>query len=75
MSTTENVMSLHPNDAHEEQGKTRPISTLTENHLLPPSSTHDLDDHVLTVDWDGPDDPENPRKYVVHHLPFRIRLN
>ena len=78
MFTTENVSSLHHNDAHEEHSKTRPSSTLTENHPLPPStasSTHDLNDHVLTVDWDGPDDPENPRKYALHHLPFRIRLN
>jgi hypothetical protein len=75
MSTTENDMSLHHNDAHEEHSKTRPTSTLTESHLLPPSSTRNLDDHILTVDWDDPDDPENPRKYARYHFPFRIRLN
>ena len=68
MSTTESAISLHHNDAHEEHGKTRPTatesSTPTEGHLLPPSSTHDLDDHILAVDWEGADDPENPRKYA-----------
>ena len=68
-------MSFHHNNAHEEHNKTRPTSTLTESRLLPPNSTRELDDHILTIDWDGPDDPENPRKYARHHFPFRIRLN
>ena len=75
MSTTENSTSFHHDDAREEHVKTRPTSTLTESHLLPPSSTHDLNDHIVTVDWDGPDDPENPRKYARHHIPFPICLN
>jgi hypothetical protein len=75
MSTTENTMSLHHNEAHEEHSKTRPTSTLTESHLLPPSSTRNLDGHILAIDWDGPDDPENPRKYARHQIPFLIRLN
>ncbi|KAH9970653.1 major facilitator superfamily domain-containing protein [Russula compacta] len=60
---SKNVMYLHHNDAHEEHIKPRPISTLTESHLLPPSSARNLDDNILTVDWDGPDDPENPRNW------------
>lgn len=35
--------------------------TLTRGHLSPPSSTSD--DHILAVDWDGPNDPENPRNW------------
>jgi hypothetical protein len=64
MSTTENAMSLHHGYVQEEHSKTRPTSTLTESHLLPPSNIRNLDDHILTVDWDGPDDPANPRKYA-----------
>ncbi|KZP32045.1 hypothetical protein FIBSPDRAFT_551307 [Athelia psychrophila] len=26
-----------------------------------------LDNNVLTVDWDGPDDPENPQNCTMHH--------
>ncbi|KAN0121131.1 MFS general substrate transporter [Russula decolorans] len=63
MSTTENAMSLHHGYVQEEHSKTRPTSTLTESHLLPPSNIRNLDDHILTVDWDGPDDPANPRNW------------
>lgn len=70
MSTAKNAMSPHYSDAREEHSKSGPTSTLTESHLSPPSSTPDLDGHSLTVDWDGPDDPENPRKYAHHHFPF-----
>jgi hypothetical protein len=75
MSETENAISIHHIDAPDEHSKTRPTSTLTESHLLPPRSTRDLDDHIVIVDWDGPDDPENPRKYARYHFPFRTRLN
>lgn len=61
MSTTDKAMSLNRNSAHDEHGQTHP-PTLTRDHLLPPSSTSD--DRILTVDWDGPNDPENPRKYA-----------
>ena len=64
MSTTENAMSLHHNGAHEELSKTRPTSTLSDSRLSPSSATRTLDDHTLTVDWDGPDDPASPRKYA-----------
>jgi hypothetical protein len=61
MSTTEKAMSLNRNNAHDEHSMTHP-PTLTRGHLSPPSSTSD--DHILAVDWDGPNDPENPRKYA-----------
>jgi hypothetical protein len=61
MSTTEKAMSLNRNDAHDEHSKTD-SRTLTRGHLSSPSGTSD--DHILTVDWDGPNDPENPRKYA-----------
>ena len=52
------------NNAHEHR-KTHPPSTPTHGRLSPPSSTTtSSDDHILDVDWDGPDDPENPRKYA-----------
>jgi hypothetical protein len=49
----------HADDKHSE---THPPSTLTHGHLSPQSNTSG--DHILAVDWDGPDDPENPRKYA-----------
>jgi hypothetical protein len=54
-------MSLDRNNVHDEHSKAH-IPTLTRGHLSPPSSADD--DHILTVDWDGPNDPENPRKYA-----------
>ena len=30
--------------------------------LTPSARTDEGDDEVLIVDWDGPDDPENPKK-------------
>jgi hypothetical protein len=54
-------MSLnHSSDEHSE---THFPSTPTPSHLSPPGSTRASDDFP-TVDWDGPDDPENPRKYA-----------
>ncbi|KAF8479662.1 MFS polyamine transporter [Russula ochroleuca] len=48
----------HADDKHSE---THPPSTLTHGHLSPQSNTSG--DHILAVDWDGPDDPENPRNW------------
>jgi hypothetical protein len=62
MSTTEKGTTLNHNNAHDEHSKTHP-PTLTRGHASPPGSTSG-DDHILTVGWDGPDDPENPRKYA-----------
>ena len=59
-------MSLNHSSALDEHSETPLPSTLTPSHLSPPGSTRlgDADDRILTVDWDGPDDPENPRKYA-----------
>ena len=64
ISTTEKDMSLNHNSVHDEHSGTHLPSALTPSHLSPPSSTRASDDRILTVDWDGPDDPENPRKYA-----------
>ena len=55
-------MSL--NHSNQNDNETHPPSTLTPSHLSPPGSTRASDDHILIIDWDGPDDPENPRKYA-----------
>jgi hypothetical protein len=57
-------MSLNYSSAHDEHSETQLPSTLTPSHLSPPGSTRANDDRILTVDWEGPDDPENPRKYA-----------
>jgi hypothetical protein len=62
ISTTEKDMSLNFSNAHGEHNETHLPST--PNHLSPPGSTRASDDRILIVDWDGPDDPENPRKYA-----------
>jgi hypothetical protein len=57
-------MSLNHNNSHasDEHSETHLPSTLTPSQLPPPGSTRASDDRILIVDWDGPDDPENPRK-------------
>ena len=44
-----------------------PTRDLHENRLSPdPSRAPETpDSNVLIVDWDGPDDPANPKKYVL----------
>lgn len=32
-------------------------------------SSRSTDDGVLVVNWEGPDDPQNPQKYVMHLYP------
>ncbi|KAF8498755.1 MFS polyamine transporter [Russula emetica] len=58
-------MSLNHSSAHDEHSETHLPSTLTPtpSHLPPPSSTRASDDRILIVDWEGPDDPENPRNW------------
>jgi hypothetical protein len=55
----ERHISLNHGGAHGEHSKTHLPSARNSNYL-PPSGT--TDGHILTVDWEGPDDPENPRK-------------
>jgi hypothetical protein len=48
--------------SHDEAGEAyrQSLTTSAQGSLNSSSS----DDNVLTVDWDGPDDPENPKKYA-----------
>jgi hypothetical protein len=55
-------MSLNHSNAHDEHSETHLPSSLAPSHLSPPGSSRESDDRILIVDWDGPDDPENPRK-------------
>ena len=59
-------MSLSHSSAHDGHSESHLSSTPTPSHLAlaPPSCSRASDDRILTVDWDGPDDPENPRKYA-----------
>ena len=62
------------NDTSERHGEVSPCTTLHGNHPLDTSgpaqerssnvkSPPDEDNtSVLVVDWDGPDDPQNPKK-------------
>ena len=56
------------NDDHRDRSTTDEThthsrGTLAEGHsILSPNSAQARDDNALTIDWDGPDDPENPRK-------------
>ena len=54
-------MSLNHQD---ERNEPHLPSNLTPSHLSLPGSTRASDDHIFTVDWDGPGDPENPKKYA-----------
>jgi hypothetical protein len=68
MSSTEGTTSQTHRDLHEEiaSSDTHQHSltpSATTGHLLPRNGTSD--NNVLFVDWDGPDDPENPRKYTA----------
>ncbi|KAI0002444.1 MFS polyamine transporter [Russula compacta] len=64
MSSTERAVSQIYSDAHKGPSAIHSPTTLTQSRPLDLSSTQASgDDHVLTVDWDGPDDPENPRNW------------
>jgi len=64
MSSTGKAISRAYSDAHDEtsevHGHSRGTSSQGQPPLASPNSTSD--DSVLIVDWNGPDDPENPRK-------------
>jgi hypothetical protein len=45
-----------PNEANQTQPQ--------HSQALVLDNTTDSNPNVLTIDWDGPDDPENPRKYA-----------
>lgn len=80
-TSTPTIMSLSPSSSIRAEkhglGEKSPAETDLERQGSPPSQSspgdtttvasenppHDGD--VLLVDWDGPDDKENPKKYVV----------
>ena len=70
MFSAEKAIFETHNDSHGEtsEANCHPHTTPPRTHLLP--SKRVIDDNVLIVDWDGPDDPENPRKYVSTSLPL-----
>ena len=46
---------------------TTTLARQPENDDIVPDHTHP---DVLLVDWDGPDDPENPKKYACYSFAF-----
>ena len=66
MDPAERAISHADVDARDEPSEAHWCSctTLAQSHskpdLLPPDGT--IDENVITVGWDGPDDPNNPRK-------------
>jgi len=62
MSSTGKAISRTHSDAHDETSEVHSHSrrTSSQGHPLSPHSTSG--GSVLIVDWNGPDDPENPRK-------------
>lgn len=64
MLPTEKATSQTHSDAQSHEG---PSEIHLHSHAPGPLSTGSISRdnlNVLTVDWDGPDDPENPKKYV-----------
>ena len=75
---TESIWAQDLNDTNG--GKRLPESAKEERvDIAPPSSSDSSDGrNVLLVGWDGPEDPENPKKYVfqvhliIYHVPMRL---
>ena len=76
MDPTERAISHANVDAHDEPSEAHWGSCTTLAHpkpnLLPPNGT--IDENVITVGWDGPDDPDNPRKCASTLPLFRVWL-
>jgi hypothetical protein len=47
---------------NETYTHSRSITPAEGHTILSPNSDQARDNNALTIDWDGPDDPENPRK-------------
>lgn len=64
----EKAVSKANNDDHDKsttneiRTHSRSITPAEGHTILSPNSPQARDDNALTIDWDGPDDPENPRK-------------
>ncbi len=50
----------------EKKGKV--VAQLSKE--LPTGSQDEDNDDVIWIDWEGPDDPENPKKYVLNLFVF-----
>jgi hypothetical protein len=70
-ATSETHNDSHHHDEISETHRHSHTSTLQGRLLSQNSTNHD---NILTVDWDGPDDPENPRKYALSPFSFCVRL-
>jgi len=58
----EKVLSKAHNDHHDKSGETHSHSSTSRSATPAEGHTRASHDNPLTVDWDGPDDPQNPRK-------------
>lgn len=76
MSSTGKPISRTQGDAHDETSEVHSHSRRTSPQGHPPSPHSTSDGSVLIVDWDGPDDPENPRKcgLISFSLSLCVRL-
>jgi hypothetical protein len=76
MSSTGKAISRTYSDAHNETSEVHGHSrrTSSQDHPPSPNSTNDHDNSVLIVDWNGPDDPENPRKCGLISFSLCVRL-
>jgi hypothetical protein len=63
MSSTEKAASQPYSVTDDEPSDVPSTTTMDGGVLAPPNVTNN--DHVIIVDWNGPDDPENPRKWVI----------
>ena len=69
-ATSETHNDSHDHNEASETHRHSRTSTLQGRLLSQDSTNHD---NILTVDWDGPDDPENPRKYALSSFSFCVR--
>jgi hypothetical protein len=63
MASAGKALSLSESITHD-QPSGPPSPTTPDGGLL--DSINRDNDHAIVVDWNGPDDPDNPRKWVVH---------
>jgi hypothetical protein len=63
MASAEKALSLSESITHDNPSGP-PSPTTPDGGLL--DSINRDNDHAIVVDWNGPDDPDNPRKWVVH---------
>jgi hypothetical protein len=59
----EPALSSESNHAPSRAGSIA-VPTFSTEKAQPNEKSRELDTEVVVVDWDGADDPNNPRKYV-----------